>query len=77
MAQNTLDDVAPLSSSKDVAVAVDKDLSVRKINLAFGSPLASSLMVAAEKVKTPVAEQYTPGVKYLPARSLPWIVWLA
>jgi hypothetical protein len=56
---------------------VDKDLSVRKINLAFGSPLASSLMVAAEKVKTPVAEQYTPGVKYLPARSLPWIVWLA
>jgi hypothetical protein len=34
-------------------------------------------MVAAENVSLPVAEQYTPGVNDLPARSLPWIVWLA
>jgi len=61
IAQKTLDALALFSSSNDVAVAVLKVVSVRKINFAFGSPLASSLIVAAEKVNLPVAEQYTPG----------------
>mmetsp|Transcript_15177 Transcript_15177/g.14576 ORF Transcript_15177/g.14576 Transcript_15177/m.14576 type:complete len:216 (+) Transcript_15177:512-1159(+) len=76
IAQKTLDALALLISLNDVAVDVVKDVSVRKVNLAFASPLASRVMVAAEKVNLPVAEQYTPGVKRPPARSLPWMVWL-
>lgn len=63
MTQKMLDDLAPLSNSNDVAVAVVRVVSVRKINLAFGSPLASRVILAAENVNLPVAEQYTPGVR--------------
>jgi hypothetical protein len=39
-------------------VAVVRVVSVRKMNLALGSPLASRVMVAAEKVNLPIHNVY-------------------
>ena len=77
MAQNTLLAFAPLMSLNDVAVAVTRVVAVWNTHWASELPCASSVTVAAENKKLPIAEQYTPGVSTTPARSALCRVWSA